>query len=93
MSKPVLVTGAAGYIGAAVCRELLAGDRPVRGLDILLHGQRNVAAELERSGVELIVGDLRDPDARQEALAGVDAVVHLAAIVGDPACARDPALS
>ena len=36
---------------------------------------------------------MRDPDARSRALAGAQAVVHLAAIVGDPACAKDPALS
>jgi nucleoside-diphosphate-sugar epimerase len=93
MSGAVLVTGAAGYMGAAVCHELLAAGRRVRGLDLLLHGQQEVAAELEESGVELLVADLRDQDARMEALAGVEAVVHLAAIVGDPACARDPELS
>jgi nucleoside-diphosphate-sugar epimerase len=93
MSGPVLVTGAAGYVGAAVCHELLAGGRRVRGLDLLLHGQRGVAEELERSGVDLLVADLRDRDQLVAALAGAEAVVHLGAIVGDPACARDPALS
>jgi nucleoside-diphosphate-sugar epimerase len=43
--------------------------------------------------VELQRGDVRDPEARKRALEGVDAVVHLAAIVGDPACGRDPELS
>ncbi|HEY3018853.1 MAG TPA: SDR family oxidoreductase, partial [Solirubrobacteraceae bacterium] len=41
----------------------------------------------------VVVGDVRDPDARRRALDGAQAVVHLAAIVGDPACARDPELS
>jgi nucleoside-diphosphate-sugar epimerase len=62
----------------------------VRVLDVLLHGQEPLAAQLEADGVEVIRGDVRDPDARSRALAGVDEVVHLAAIVGDPACARDP---
>jgi nucleoside-diphosphate-sugar epimerase len=62
----------------------------VRVLDVLLHGQEPLAAQLEADGVEVIRGDIRDPDARSRALAGVDEVVHLAAIVGDPACARDP---
>jgi nucleoside-diphosphate-sugar epimerase len=93
MSDTVLVTGGAGYIGACACEELLADGYQVRVLDALAHGQEQVAHELERTGVELIRGDLRDVDARQRALAGVDAVVHLAAIVGDPACAREPALS
>ena len=90
MSQVVVVTGGAGYIGAPLCLGLAASGRRVRALDSLLHGQADVAAELERAGVELIRGDVRDAAARERALAGADAVVHLAAIVGDPACARDP---
>ena len=52
-----------------------------------------MAARLDSLGVELQRGDVRDADARKRALDGVDAVVHLAAIVGDPACGRDPELS
>jgi nucleoside-diphosphate-sugar epimerase len=93
VSETVLVTGGAGYIGAALCRELLATGREVRVLDVLLHGQGDVATALERDGVEVIRGDIRDPAAREQALTGAHAAVHLAAIVGDPACAVDPALS
>ena len=53
----------------------------------------DVAAELERRGAQLVLGDLRDAQVRQAALEGADALVHLAAIVGDPACAKDPAAS
>jgi len=88
-----LVTGAAGYIGALACEELLATGRRVRGLDVLLHGQRDVADGLSDAGVELLEADVRDPEMRSRALEGVDEVVHLAAIVGDPACARDPDLA
>jgi nucleoside-diphosphate-sugar epimerase len=59
----------------------------------LLHNQVDRAAELQERGVEVIRGDVRDPDARGKALVGADEVVHLAAIVGDPACAVDPELS
>ena len=85
------MTGGAGYIGALACRELLQTGRSVRVLDRLLHGQEPVAAALEDAGVEVIRGDVRDGDAREAALQGVDEIVHLAAIVGDPACSRDPA--
>src|SRR3954470_2765238 len=82
-----LVTGGAGYIGLLVVDELLRTGREVTVLDVLLHGQA------EPSGVRFVEGDIRDPGARARALEGAEAVVHLAAIVGDPACARDPALA
>ncbi|HEY0777139.1 MAG TPA: NAD(P)-dependent oxidoreductase [Gemmatirosa sp.] len=87
------MTGGAGYIGMGACAELAASGRSVRVLDVLLHKQVDRAAELREQGVEVIQGDIRDGDARAKALAGVDEVVHLAAIVGDPACAIDPQLA
>jgi nucleoside-diphosphate-sugar epimerase len=88
-----VVTGGAGYIGAPLCLELAASGRDVRALDVLLHDQSGVATTLEQAGVQLIRADIREPAAREAALSGTDAVVHLAAIVGDPACARDPELA
>jgi nucleoside-diphosphate-sugar epimerase len=88
-----LVTGGSGYIGALLVQELLQSGHEVRVLDSLLHGQEDIAAEQEQAGVEVFRADIRDADARSRALAGADAVVHLAAIVGDPACGRDPELS
>jgi nucleoside-diphosphate-sugar epimerase len=91
--KATLVTGGSGYIGALLVRELQEAGREVRVLDSLLHGQEQLAAAQERAGVEVIRADVRDAHARRRALEGAQAVVHLAAIVGDPACARDPAVS
>ncbi|HEX7300631.1 MAG TPA: NAD(P)-dependent oxidoreductase [Solirubrobacteraceae bacterium] len=94
MTRPTLVTGGAGYLGMAVAEDLLAAPRPVRILDALLHeGQDEMVGALEERGVEVIRGDIRDADTRRRALDGVQDVVHLAAIVGDPACARDPELA
>jgi nucleoside-diphosphate-sugar epimerase len=87
------VTGGAGYIGALAVEELRGAGHDVRVLDTLLHGQDEVAVGLGELGAELIRGDVRDEAARAQALDGTDAVVHLAAIVGDPACAVDPELS
>ena len=92
-AQRVLVTGGAGYIGAPLTEALLADGHDVRVLDVLLHGQEDIAGRIDAAGAELVRGDLRDEDARRRALRGVDAVVHLAAIVGDPACAKDPAVS
>ena len=93
MSKATLVTGGSGYIGALLVQELLGAGREVRVLDSLLHGQEDIAAEQERAGVEVIRADMRDDEARRRALTDTEAVVHLAAIVGDPACALDPKVS
>jgi nucleoside-diphosphate-sugar epimerase len=93
MTRSILVTGAAGYIGVPVCEVLSGYGHRVRGLDAFIHGQTDVRSQLEQIGVEVIEADIRDSAARQRALAGTEIVVHLAAIVGDPACARDPQLS
>jgi nucleoside-diphosphate-sugar epimerase len=88
--KTVLVTGGSGYVGGLVVRELREAGMAVRVLDSLLHGQEDLARGQEADGVEVVRADIRDAEARRGALAGADGVVHLAAIVGDPACARDP---
>jgi nucleoside-diphosphate-sugar epimerase len=89
----VLVTGGAGYVGALVSRELTAAGDDVVVLDSLLYGQDHVVRGLEADDVTVLRGDVRDAGDRQRALEGAEAVVHLAAIVGDPACAVDPDLS
>ncbi|MEA3077053.1 MAG: hypothetical protein QOF60_1961 [Actinomycetota bacterium] len=93
MTDRVLVTGGAGYIGATLTGLLLDAGREVTVLDSLLHGQRDLADDLQARGAKVVVGDVRDDDAIAEAMSDADAVVHLAAIVGDPACARDPAVA
>jgi dTDP-L-rhamnose 4-epimerase len=76
----VLVTGAAGFIGSHIGQTMAAAGHDVRGLDSLSPAVHN-----GRPGHvtgELVVGDVRDPAAVDQALAGVDAVCHQAAMVG-----------
>lgn len=91
--KKVLVTGAAGYIGSVLVRELLQRKYAVRGLDILNFGSESLSELFNRPDFELMKGDIRIEADVAKAIDGVDAVIHLAAIVGDPACAKDPQLS
>jgi nucleoside-diphosphate-sugar epimerase len=94
VTPSTLVSGGAGYLGVPAIEELHASGRAVRVLDALIHvDQERLVADLQSRGVEVVPGDIRDPDARRRALEGVGEVVHLAAIVGDPACARDPQLA
>ncbi len=86
----ILVTGGAGYVGSTLVRHLLAAGARVRVLDRLKFGGESLLSLLPRPRFELVPGDVRDEAAVAAALEGVDAVVHLAAIVGDPACAREP---
>ncbi|MEV8019740.1 NAD-dependent epimerase/dehydratase family protein [Streptomyces sp. NPDC086554] len=77
----VLVTGGAGFIGSQIVDALVArGHEPVV-FDALIASAHS-GAERPRSAGELIIGDVRDPDAVDGALRGVDAVCHQAAMVG-----------
>ena len=89
----VLVTGGAGCIGSVVAGRLLAEGHQVRVLDSLLYGGRPLLGLLPDDRFSFVRGDVRSPDAMRQALDGMDGVVHLAAIVGDPACARQPGLA
>jgi len=85
MSKRVLITGGAGFIGSHLADELLDHGYRVRALDVLspqVHGPERKRPEYLDPEVELIIGDVRDPQVVGRALRGIDAVYHLAAAVG-----------
>jgi nucleoside-diphosphate-sugar epimerase len=83
----VAVTGAAGYIGNILTERLLEMGHSVVALDRLDFGDAPIRHLLRHKRYELENGDLLDIDAAAQALRDADAVIHLAAVVGDPACA------
>ncbi|HXE52169.1 MAG TPA: SDR family NAD(P)-dependent oxidoreductase, partial [Tepidisphaeraceae bacterium] len=85
MGRHVLITGGAGFIGSHLARELLRHGYTVRVLDNLspqVHGANAARPDYLEDDVELIVGDVRDPEMVRTALQNVDAVYHFAAAVG-----------
>jgi nucleoside-diphosphate-sugar epimerase len=88
--KGVLVVGGAGYLGSVLCRMLLQRGYRVRVLDNLLYGADSIAELTERPGFELVKADMRHLEQVTRAMKSVDAVIHLAAIVGDEASRLDP---
>jgi nucleoside-diphosphate-sugar epimerase len=91
--KKVLVSGGAGYIGSVLVRLLLEKGFAVRVIDKLSFGGEPLLDWLNHPQFEFVKGDIRNAADVSAALQGVDAVAHLAAIVGDPACAQEPELA
>jgi nucleoside-diphosphate-sugar epimerase len=88
----VLLTGANGNLGASAVMELLGRGHLVRAL-FTSPGRSPLARRLRaRQGVEVVAGDVRDPAAMRRAVAGQDAVVHLAAVI-PPLSEERPALA
>jgi len=89
----VLVVGGAGYIGSTLVRGLLEDGYRVRVLDSLEFGDTSIRALYHNTDFEVVRGDFRCVEPVVRATQGVDAVIHLGGIVGDPACALDEDLT
>ena len=86
--KKVLVTGGAGYIGCVMVRQLLNKGYSVRVIDSLKWGGESLFDLITKNNFELQKGDIRNVEDVRKALIDVNYVIHLAAIVGDPACSK-----
>ncbi len=84
----VLVTGGAGYIGSVLVRQLLKKGHAVRAFDSLKFGGDALYDVMLHPEFEFMKGDVRNAEDVAKALKGIDAVAHLASIVGDPACKK-----
>ncbi|MDX6614376.1 MAG: hypothetical protein QOD75_3562 [Blastocatellia bacterium] len=91
--RTVLVIGGAGYIGSGLLTKLLNRGHKVRVLDLLFYGTEPIQSVLSHPNLEVIQADFRRVDQLVSCMQGVDAVIHLGAIVGDPACALNQDLT
>ncbi|MEA1932599.1 MAG: NAD(P)-dependent oxidoreductase [Euryarchaeota archaeon] len=82
----VLVTGGAGYIGNYIVEELLDNGHEVRVLDSFLFGDGALAPFRDHDRFDISEGDIRHIEDLSYAMEDRDAVIHMAGIVGDPAC-------
>jgi len=90
----VLVTGGAGYVGSVLCGRLLDAGHRVTVLDKLDYGFHSLLGHATISRVfDCVKGDVRDEELVGKLVSQNDVVLHLAAIVGFPACAADPQLA
>jgi nucleoside-diphosphate-sugar epimerase len=92
-SMRILVTGGAGYVGSTMVPMLLEQGHRVRVVDMLKFGGHGLLPCCSNRFFEMVKGDVCDPAVASAALDGMDAVIHLAAIVGYPACKKEPQLA
>jgi nucleoside-diphosphate-sugar epimerase len=82
----ILVTGGAGYLGSVLVRKLLSYKHNVRVLDNFMYGGESLLGAFAHPTLEIFKGDIRNEEDINNAISDCDVVVHLASIVGDPAC-------
>jgi len=91
--RRVLVLGGAGYLGSVLVGQLLRRGFAVRVLDLLLFGDHSLGEFKRHPNFELIYGDVRDLRVVAQCMRDSDAVIHLAAVVGDSACEEHKSLA
>jgi nucleoside-diphosphate-sugar epimerase len=89
----VLVIGGAGYVGSHLIPKLLERDHDVTVLDAFLFGRESIVEHAGVRRLRLVRGDIRSVESIVDACKGVNAIVHLGGLVGDPSCAVDRELT
>lgn len=91
--RKILITGVAGYIGSVLTQKLLVKNYQVVGIDNLSFGGESLLSFYGNPLFKFLKGDIRNSDFISGVLSEVTDIVHLAAIVGDPACSKQPDLA
>src|ERR1700693_2231158 len=92
-NRRVLVLGGAGYLGSVLVRQLLELGRRGRGLGSFMFGEQALGGVRYHPSLEVVRGDVRDVGVVVRCMRSCDAVIHLAGIVGDPACEENKELA
>lgn len=93
MTTRVLITGGAGYLGSVLCEHLLAAGYQVTVVDNLMYQQHSLLSLCAHPHFQFVFGDVRDEALMRGLIKEADVLLPLAAIVGAPACDRDPWLA
>jgi nucleoside-diphosphate-sugar epimerase len=89
----ILITGGAGYLGSILCERLLENSCSVTVLDNLIYSQHSLFHLCANPRFDFVFGDVRDEQLVGRLAKDADVIIPLAAIVGAPACDRDPLLA
>ena len=89
----VFITGGAGFIGTTLVPKLLDAGHEVTVFDCLLHGGNPIIPFFRDQNFKFVRGDIRNFEPLREAMEGQDLVIHLAALVGFPACRMNPEIA
>ncbi len=93
MTNHILITGGAGYLGSVMTQCFLDAGFRVTVLDNLMYGQHSLFQFCSNPNFDFIYNDARNDNILKQTLGDVDVIIPLAAIVGAPACQRDPLLA
>jgi nucleoside-diphosphate-sugar epimerase len=90
MSRNILVTGGAGYLGSTMVPELLNAGHKVTVLDNFMFGQNSLAHVCHHPNFNVVRGDIRVEATMRSLMKNADVIIPLAALVGAPLCSKDP---
>lgn len=93
MKPKVLVIGGGGYLGSVLVKRLLDEGYWIRILDSFIYGKRGVRTYTNDNRVDIITGDIRNIQTVNSSMIDIDSIIHLAAVVGDPASKIKPELT